>query len=328
MNHFRTSQKTQDFKGQVPYFTEPSAGVCLQNTYDYSPFGVSLDGRTVEGDFYRRGFNGMEKDDEVKGEGNSIDFGARMYDPRLGRWLSLHPILKHHESPFSCFSNNPITNIDPDGMDTLDVIKANGKIRNYTKGGENDVFRIVDDNGKVLEKLSVKAGAISNKWAYNDEKNKKNDLDVIQMKDDGESGKVFEFIAKNTKVEWSYITASYGAWNQSFLTTSHAKSEEIACVSLMNKKLIPKGWVIKKDIHSHPGNTEYPSGSYKYIPREDEFEIPRSRGEWGDTGFAKSIGEKYKNKKPKEKPIVFQIFIASTGKYINYTKDSKLSDYR
>ena len=67
------------------------AGVCLQNTYDYSPFGVSLDGRTVESDFYRRGFNGMEKDDEFKGKRNSYDFGARMFDARLGRWLTIDP---------------------------------------------------------------------------------------------------------------------------------------------------------------------------------------------------------------------------------------------
>src|SRR5690606_37327678 len=40
---------------------------------------------------YRYGFNGMEKDDEVKGKGNHVDFGARGYDPRLGRWLSVDP---------------------------------------------------------------------------------------------------------------------------------------------------------------------------------------------------------------------------------------------
>src|SRR5690606_36422730 len=41
---------------------------------------------------YRYGFNGMEKDNEVKGKGNSYDFGARMYDSRLGRWLSIDPL--------------------------------------------------------------------------------------------------------------------------------------------------------------------------------------------------------------------------------------------
>ncbi|GGD36603.1 hypothetical protein GCM10011343_28070 [Flavobacterium orientale] len=41
---------------------------------------------------YRYGFNGMEKDDEIKGEGNSYDFGARMLDPRVGRWFAPDPI--------------------------------------------------------------------------------------------------------------------------------------------------------------------------------------------------------------------------------------------
>jgi RHS repeat-associated protein len=41
---------------------------------------------------YRYGFNGMEKDDEVKGSGNSLDFGSRIYDARTGRWLSVDPV--------------------------------------------------------------------------------------------------------------------------------------------------------------------------------------------------------------------------------------------
>lgn len=33
---------------------------------------------------YRFGFNGQEKDDETSGNGNSIDFEARIYDDRMG----------------------------------------------------------------------------------------------------------------------------------------------------------------------------------------------------------------------------------------------------
>ena len=40
---------------------------------------------------YRYGFNGKENDDEVKGEGNQQDYGMRIYDPRLGRFLSVDP---------------------------------------------------------------------------------------------------------------------------------------------------------------------------------------------------------------------------------------------
>ena len=38
---------------------------------------------------YRYGFSGMEMDNEIKGDGNSYDFGARLYDSRLGRWLAV-----------------------------------------------------------------------------------------------------------------------------------------------------------------------------------------------------------------------------------------------
>ena len=42
---------------------------------------------------YRYGFNGKENDNEVKGEGNQQDYGARIYDTRLGSFLSIDPLL-------------------------------------------------------------------------------------------------------------------------------------------------------------------------------------------------------------------------------------------
>jgi RHS repeat-associated protein len=76
-----------------------------------------MDGRTIQGDFYRRGFNGMEKDDEVKGGGNSYDFGARMYDSRVGRWLTIDPLAANYPdvSPYLNVANNPLFFKDPDG---------------------------------------------------------------------------------------------------------------------------------------------------------------------------------------------------------------------
>ena len=68
MNPFRASHKTQVIRPQNTCFSNLSYGVYWQNTSDYSPFGVSLDGRTVEGDFYRFGFQDQEEDDEIKGE--------------------------------------------------------------------------------------------------------------------------------------------------------------------------------------------------------------------------------------------------------------------
>lgn len=56
--------------------------------------------RNFSDEGYRYGFQGQEKDDEIKGEGNSYDFGARMYDPRVGRCLSYDPKTTARESPY------------------------------------------------------------------------------------------------------------------------------------------------------------------------------------------------------------------------------------
>ncbi len=66
---------------------------------------------------YRYGFNGMERDDEMKGSGNSYDFGARIYDSRLGRWMSTDAFEAKYPyvSPYNYSLNNPIYFTDPDG---------------------------------------------------------------------------------------------------------------------------------------------------------------------------------------------------------------------
>lgn len=76
-----------------------------------------LPGRHGNTGDYRYGFNGMEADDELKGEGNSYDFGERMYDPRVGRWFRLDGFqnLSPDHSNYSFSLNNPIYFIDADG---------------------------------------------------------------------------------------------------------------------------------------------------------------------------------------------------------------------
>ncbi len=68
---------------------------------------------------YLYGFNGKENDNEVKGAGNSQDYGMRIYDPRLGRFLSVDPIGYDYpwNSPYAFAENEPISNIDLDGLE-------------------------------------------------------------------------------------------------------------------------------------------------------------------------------------------------------------------
>lgn len=63
----------------------------------------------------------MEEDDEIKGDGLSYDFGARMLDSRVGRWFSPDPAenLSPMSSTYSAMYNNPISYIDPDGENPI-----------------------------------------------------------------------------------------------------------------------------------------------------------------------------------------------------------------
>ena len=84
---------------------------------DYYAFGSLMPKRNASSDVYRYGFNGMEKDDEAKGTGNSYDFGARIYDPRVGKFLSLDPRMGDYPfmSPYCFAGNSPVLYIDENG---------------------------------------------------------------------------------------------------------------------------------------------------------------------------------------------------------------------
>jgi len=91
---------------------------------DYYPFGMEMPGRTYKATgsaAYRYGFNGKENDNEVKGEGNQQDYGFRIYDPRVARFLSVDPLTKEFSwlSPFQFASNRAIEAIDLDGLEGI-----------------------------------------------------------------------------------------------------------------------------------------------------------------------------------------------------------------
>jgi RHS repeat-associated protein len=88
---------------------------CLKLKY-YSELTFAKSCKSVRRD-YMFGFNGQEKDNEIKGTGNSLDFGARVYDSRLGRFLSLDPVQQNFpfQSPYLFASNNPVYLIDMEG---------------------------------------------------------------------------------------------------------------------------------------------------------------------------------------------------------------------
>lgn len=95
---------------------------------DYYPFGWNMPGRIFSSEGYRYGFNGKEKDKETLTQ----DYGFRIYNPALGKFLSVDPLTKSYPwyTPFQFAGNKPIWAVDLDGLEELFVTKryANGKL--------------------------------------------------------------------------------------------------------------------------------------------------------------------------------------------------------
>jgi RHS repeat-associated protein len=107
----------------------PRPWVGIRNISDYSPFGVLLKERTVESAFYRTSFQKQEHDDEVKGEGNSMNFKFRMYDPRIGRFFTVDPMKNYfsYNSVYAFCENRVIDGVDQEGLEFTNANSAETK---------------------------------------------------------------------------------------------------------------------------------------------------------------------------------------------------------
>ncbi len=119
---------------EVVEFTATSTNLTLMITLSAGNYGrlAHIDNLEVAeiaeiGEGYRFGFNGMEKDNDTYGEGNALDFGARIYDSRLGRWLSLDRLMSKYPfvNPYNGMLNSPLQYKDINGEDIILTIMGN-----------------------------------------------------------------------------------------------------------------------------------------------------------------------------------------------------------
>ena len=119
---------------------------------------------------YRFGFNGKENDNEPKGLGNEQDYGMRIYDPRLGKFLSVDPLTNDYpwNSSYAFAENSVICGIDLDGEEFVsrvanwlgdkaasnDMPRLGGFIRSFQSldGGQ----RVINAGKAVLESIQKK----------------------------------------------------------------------------------------------------------------------------------------------------------------------------
>ena len=105
----------------MAYIIDPNNMQSSSPADNSSDANSNVTGSSDEG--YRYGFNGKEKDNDM--DGNNYDYGMRIYNPQLGRFLSLDPLFKGYpwNSPYSYAENDVIRSVDIDGGEQKIVIE-------------------------------------------------------------------------------------------------------------------------------------------------------------------------------------------------------------
>lgn len=117
-------------------------------------------------DKYEFGYNGKYKDNDIAGTGNSMDFGARMYNPRLARFNSMDPYagIISFQSPYLFANNSPVTEIDKNGQFGVAVTvqarkegTTDVKLENFNRVVAN-IGKIIEANPAILNKMVEQTG--------------------------------------------------------------------------------------------------------------------------------------------------------------------------
>lgn len=235
----------KDHQGNVRVVTDEHGNI--EEANDYYPFGGLMPTSSPQS-IQPYKYNGKELE-TVNGL-NRYDYGARQYDPALGRWNRVDPSCEKYYSwsPYAYCKNNPVLRIDPDGKDDY-TINSRGQLfrtsinnSSYDKliySQNKDISIVVNDKSLLPGMYAVQK---SNKNAGMEYYNSTENLN--------DAVAVFKFGADNTDAEWKLDVYDNQGSKTAIVGTS---GREGSVFSDVQDKLGVKGDKVV-DLHSHPYN--------------------------------------------------------------------------
>ena len=263
-----------DHLGSTSYITDAKANITQFDAY--LPYGELLVDEHSSSEEMPYKFNGKELDEET----GLYYYGARYMDPKISMWLGVDPLAEKYPeiSPYIYCHNNPINLIDPNGKNDY-ILNLDGEIKLIEENSNdfNTIFAYdgqggIDKNTKINVPKSFNESKtttqVQGRTSKDADGNKIStyEFDLYTVDDEQIASNIFEFLAKNSDVEWSNTKVS-SKDNTSFnlISTSHKEGSEVGMRYTFEKYKNNYNFTIDYAIHSHlPESVGYSPGDIKF----------------------------------------------------------------
>ncbi|MCM1293405.1 MAG: hypothetical protein NC111_03930, partial [Bacteroides sp.] len=258
-----------DLQGNIVAVYNTATQTLVQTT-DYYPYGLphatSTNYTTSSPATNRRKYGAKELQTDLGL--NLYDFEARYQNPVLPHFTTPDPLATdyHLISPYTYCAADPINLIDPSGMNIYSV----DSLGNYTMiQVTNDDFDTIYSNGDFNNSIQTKKGAFQKLF--------ESDVDASVDTNQEEAGsthveiygsgynidRLFEFLYKNTIVEWSYVQIDDSGKIKYYLGTSHKKNSDYS-MEIIFESCILYNYGLIEATHNHTnGNLSVSKGDNK-----------------------------------------------------------------